>query len=172
MGSDCVPELSIDLEEMHSGFATLMLRKQSTPAQLGDALGVELPLEPGCTRTAGLTLVATGPGTWLAGRDEAAPEWALELQEACRGVASISDQTGGLAAWRLSGPGARTLLQRGAFIDFSPGSFGPGSAAVTSIAHIGVTIWQTDDSSAFQLAVARSYSHSFMDWLRTTASAP
>jgi sarcosine oxidase subunit gamma len=172
MGSDCVPELSIDLAEMHSGFATLMLGKQSTPARLGEILGLELPIELGCTRTAGLTLVAIGPGAWLAARDERAPEWAPELQEACRGVASVSDQTGGLAAWRLSGPGARTLLQRGAFIDLDPESFGPGSAAVTSIAHIGVTLWQTDDSLTFQLAVARSYSHSFMDWLRTTASVP
>jgi sarcosine oxidase subunit gamma len=167
-----VPELSIDLAEMHAGFATLMLRKESTPARLGAILGVELPLGPSCTRTAGLTLVAIGPGAWLAVRDERAPEWALELQESCRGVASVSDQTGGLAAWRLSGPCARTVLQRGAFIDFDPGSFGPGSAAVTSIAHIGVTVWQTDDSLTFQLAVARSYSHSFIDWLRTTASVP
>jgi sarcosine oxidase subunit gamma len=171
MGSDCVRELSIDLKELHAGFATLMLRKQSTPAQLGDVLSVELPIAPGCTRLAGLTLVAVGPGAWLAVRDKATPEWALELQESCRGVASVSDQTGGLAAWRLSGPGARTLLQRGAFIDLDPGSFRPGSAAVTSIAHIGVTLWRTDDSLTFELAVARSYSHNFMDWLRSTASA-
>lgn len=155
----------IRLDEMRAGFATLMLHRHVAPIQLADAIGVELPTRPGCSHTAGLTVLATGPATWLAVCDEAAPEWVQGLQESCRGIASVSDQSGGLVAWRLSGSGARTLLQRGAFVDLHPQSFGAGDAVTTSIAHIGVTIWQIKGSPSFHLAVFRSYAHSFTEWI-------
>jgi sarcosine oxidase subunit gamma len=72
---------------------------------------------------------------------------------------------------RFSGPAARDLLSRGAFIDFHPSAFGPGSTAVTAIAHIGIILWQLDDTPAFEVALFRSYAASFWRWVEMTCAA-
>lgn len=73
--------------------------------------------------------------------------------------------------FRLSGSDATALLRRGAFLDFSPPAFGPGSVAVTVIAHIGVIIRQLDDTPSYDLAVFRSLGESFRHWLTITAAS-
>jgi sarcosine oxidase subunit gamma len=86
-------------------------------------------------------------------------------------LASVSDQSSGYAVLRVTGPTARHLLSRGAFIDFHPSVFGPGSAAVTTIAHIGVVLWQLDDAPTYDVALFRSYAESFWHWIETTCAA-
>jgi methylglutamate dehydrogenase subunit D len=66
---------------------------------------------------------------------------------------------------RLSGPGARKLLQSGAPIDLDPKHFGPASSASTSIAHIAVVIWRSGSDDCFDLAFYRSYRESLEHWL-------
>lgn len=55
-------------------------------------------------------------------------------------------------------------------IDLHPSVFGPGSAAVTSIAHIGVCLWHAGDHAAYELVVSRSFAESFWDWLLGAAA--
>ena len=51
------------------------------------------------------------------------------------------------------------------------GHFGPGSAAVTTISHIGVTIWQIDDTPTFEIALFRSFADRFWHWMKATSAA-
>ena len=160
--------------ETRSGFglATIMARKGVDAHAIGAALGVEAPERPALVRGVdGLALVGTGAGSWLAHADTVPPLWAETLRERLAGLASISDQSDGYAVTRLSGEGARTVLQRGAAIDFHPQTFSAGSAATTLIAHIGVIIWQVDDQPSYDVATFRSFSHSFRHWLDQTAAA-
>jgi heterotetrameric sarcosine oxidase gamma subunit len=55
-------------------------------------------------------------------------------------------------------------------LDLHPSVFSTGSAAVTVVNHIGVTLWQTDDVPTYRLAVPRSYVGSFMEWLTASAA--
>lgn len=164
-------ELRIETVE---GFAlaTVMARKGIAAEAICHALGIEVPAACASqTNSAGLSLISTGPGTWLAYQAKRDPTWIPGLQERLSGLASVSDQSGGYTMLRLSGPAARTLLQRGVAIDLHPEAFGPGSAANTLIAHIGVLLWQLDAVPTYQLAVFRSYSESFSHWLHTAAAA-
>jgi len=149
----------------HRGMATIMARKGIDAARIGTALAIEAPTSPACRRNAeGLILLGTGPGNWLASADNADPFWAERLRERLDGLASVSDQSGAYVGYRLSGEGARTVLQRGLSIDLHPDAFGPGAALTSAIAHIGVVLWMVDAAS-YDLALYRSYADSFHHWL-------
>jgi len=153
------------------GLATLMARPGIAPAAIGAAIGLDPPTGPGRTALGDLALVGTGPGTWLAVTDAPEPAWPIALEDQLAGLGVLSDQSGAYAVFRIAGPGARTLLQRGAFIDLDPRVFGPGSAATTVIAHIGAILWQLDELPSFEVAVFRSYAASFRHWIDLTAAA-
>lgn len=158
-------------EQPGLGLAAVMSRKGVSPAAIGAALDLAPPEGPGRVGDGRLSLIGTGPGSWLALTEAPEPDWCLQLAHKLTGLASISDQSGGYVVFRISGHGARTLLQRGAFIDFHPDVFRPGSAATTVIAHIGVILWQRDDAPTFEVATFRSYAHSFRRWIETAAAA-
>lgn len=160
------------VEDLHGlGIATVMARKCVTGAAIGAILGLDLPTGPGAAIANDLTVIGTGPQSWLVAKTNAAPDFANQLGIALAGLASVSDQSGGYAVTRLTGPEARTVLQRGAAIDFHPDSFRPGSAVTTLIAHIGVIIWQVDDQPSYHVATFRSYADSFRHWLHATIAA-
>lgn len=150
---------------------TVMARKGVTAAAIGEALGIEPPVGPAAVFADDMAIIGTGPESWLVVKDDAAPQFAGWLSDALAGLASISDQSSGYAVTRLSGNPARALLQRGAFIDFHPDHFRPGSAATTVIAHIGVIIWQVSDRPSYDVATFRSYADSFRHWLEQTSAA-
>lgn len=151
------------------GLATVMARRGVAPAAIGAALGVDLRDGPYCLAGDGIALLGTGPGSWLAHIDAAPADWAAGLRDRLGPLASVSDQSGGYVIFRLSGPGARTVLRRGAAIDFHPASFAPGTVATTVIAHIGVVIRQIDDAPTYDVALFRSFAGGFRHWLDATA---
>ena len=156
--------------EERGGFAlaTVMARKGVAPAAIGAALGVDVRDGPHSSAGDGIVLLGTGPGSWLAQADAAPADWAAVLRDRLGALASVSDQSGGYVVFRLSGPGARAVLQRGAAIDFHWSAFSAGAVAVTVIAHIGVVIRQVDDAPTYDIALFRSFAGSFRDWLDTT----
>ena len=153
------------------GLATVMARRGVTPARVGEALGVPAVDGPRWTRAGGLTLLGTGPGCWLVLSEDGAADHAVRLRETLGPLASVSDQSGGYQILRLSGPDARTILQRGAAIDLHPSAFAAGAVATTVIAHIGVILWQLDETPTYEVALFRSYAASFGHWLEATVRA-
>lgn len=163
---------SLRITERHGlGLAAIMARRSTTAAEIGNALGMTLPAGPHATCRGPLTVLGTGPSSWLAISEEPAGAWFDRLCHEIGAIASLSDQSSGYAVWRLSGASARTLLQRGASIDFDPKVFRPGSVATTMIAHIGVIVWQVDDAPTYDIALFRSFVTSFRHWLDVTAAA-
>ena len=153
------------------GIATVMGRKAVSAAALGTALGFSPPEGPVRVKHDGLAWIGTGPATWLVMTDVAETGWPAALEQRLKGLASISDQSGSYRIFRIAGDKARSLLQRGAYIDLHADAFGPGSAATTVMAHIGVVFWQADDDPAFEVATFRSHAPSFLRWLNATSAA-
>lgn len=163
---------AIHLEERTGfGLATVMARKGVGAESVARALKVAPVSGPGWSGDEALALIATGPATWLALSADAPGVHASRLAKALGPLASVADQSGGYVILRLSGPGARTVLQRGAPIDLHPQAFGPGSAAVTVVAHIGVILRQLDETPTYEVAVFRSYAASFRGWLDAAIAA-
>ncbi|MFC5068931.1 sarcosine oxidase subunit gamma [Flaviflagellibacter deserti] len=153
------------------GLATVMIRKDQSAAlvkRVRSLYGINLPASPSRAGTDDLAFIGIGPGVWLAAGSSSSGFTSM-LANDLEGLASVSDQSSGYAVLRLSGPKARTLLQKGVPIDLHPSVFRPEKAAVTVIAHIGCMLWQTDEG-AFEVAVFRSMAGSFHHWLAASAA--
>lgn len=149
--------------------ASVMVRKgqdDALAARVREHFSLDLPRKSRRVEGQGIAFVCTGPGQWLA-ISEAADGHAFErsLREKLGGTASISDQSDGRMVIRVSGPQARLAIQKGVLIDLHPRAFGPGDAAVTTIAHIGAAFWQIGEAPAYEFAVFRSFARAFWRWL-------
>lgn len=154
------------------GLASIIARKSVTLDQIGAVLGIVPPTSPArVVGIDGLSFVGMGRQSWLAYADGVSPFWADELRQRLDPLASVSDQSSGYVIMRLTGKGARIVLQRGMPIDLHPDVFRPGSAATTVIAHIGAIVWQLDDKPTYEIATFRSFSESFRHWLSQAVAA-
>jgi methylglutamate dehydrogenase subunit D len=129
--------------------------------------GLKLPQGPQRAAAGEAAFIGVGPGVWLATSERGLNTFAETLAGQIGDLASVSDQTDGLAALRLSGPMLRAALCKLIPLDLHPRSFRVGDVAVTVAAHIGVTLWRLDDEDAnspvFELAVPRSMAGSFSE---------
>jgi heterotetrameric sarcosine oxidase gamma subunit len=157
-----------------TGLATVTARKGQRTA-LGaaaqSAFGVELPDRPRRVEAGDTAFVWCGPEQWLAYRHPA-PAEGMEamLGRPFGGLAAIVDQSHGRTLLRITGPRAREALAKGVAIDLHPRAFMSGYAALTSVAHIGVHLWQIDDRPAYEFAVPRGFALSFWHWLEASAA--
>ena len=156
------------------GLATVACRK-GQPAALSAAVrkayGVDLPASSRVAQGAAVRFIGYGPGQWLAVSEALANEaLASELAAKLQGLASVSDQSGGRTVLRVSGNRARDVLAKGLPLDLDPRAFPLGSAATSAISHIGVQLWQADDTRSYDLAIFRSLSESFWRWLTASAA--
>jgi methylglutamate dehydrogenase subunit D len=160
------------LERVNLSIAAVMLRRgkaEELSAAVKRNLGIPLPVGAKCTSNDGIELLGAGPGKWLAIKDVQEADFVTQLEIHFEGMASVVDQSSGLAVLRLGGPALRATLEKGVQIDLAPEAFPVGSVAVTSIAHVGVTLWKLADTLTIDIAVARSLAGSFGHWLQASA---
>jgi heterotetrameric sarcosine oxidase gamma subunit len=156
------------------GLATVAARKGKIDAlrqAVAKSYGAELPSASRMAQGPQVSFLGYGPGQWLAVSASLACEaLARDLSQKLKGLASISDQSGGRTVIRISGPRARDVLAKGLPIDLDPRVFTLGSAATSVISHMGVQLWQTDDTPSYDIAVFRSVSESFWRWLTASGA--
>lgn len=135
-----------------------------------DTYGVDLPTKPERVEGNNIAFVWAGPDQWLAvaerggdggfGRDLEA-----ELKPLLNGKAAVVDQSDGRAVIRISGVKAREVLAKGLPIDLHPSAFPTNGVAITHASHIGIVIWQIDETPTYEIAMFRSFADSFAHWL-------
>ena len=156
------------------GLATVACRKgqaAALSAAVRKAYGLDLPASSRVAEGAAVRFIGYGPGQWLAVSESLANEaLASELAAKLQGLASVSDQSGGRTVLRVSGNRARDVLAKGLPLDLDPRAFPLGSAATSAISHIGVQLWQADDTRSYDIAIFRSLSESFWRWLTASAA--
>jgi methylglutamate dehydrogenase subunit D len=164
-------------ERAELSLATLIARKaqaQALAELVKSAYGIDLPSTP---RFSGgqlpdgrfLIFVWAGFEQWLALTD-GAQDFERELTAGLGKRALITDQSDGRAVLRLRGPKAREVLAKGIAIDLHPRAFKPGDVALTLASHVGVQLWQVDDTPTYEIAVARSLAKSLWAWLSASAA--
>jgi methylglutamate dehydrogenase subunit D len=161
-------------ERIGLGLATVAARKgqaESLTAAVASAYGVQLPASSRIAQGSAVSFAGYGPGQWLAVSEALADEaLARDLEAKLQGLASISDQSGGRTVLRIGGRRARDVLAKGLAIDLDPRAFPLGSAATSAISHMGVQLWQMDDTRSYDIAIFRSLSESFWRWLTASAA--
>jgi sarcosine oxidase subunit gamma len=138
--------------------------------QTREQTGLRPPSGPRRVSSGELALLGLGPSRWLAIAPSEAVAPIEALERTASGCASFIDQTDGLATLRISGPRARETFAKGLPIDLDANAFAIDDVAVSAVAHIGVTIWRIDRSSAFEIAAPRSFAGSFAHWLQEAAA--
>ncbi len=161
-------------ERVGLGLATVAARKGQA-AGLKDAVAgayrVELPEGSRVAHGSSVSFIGYGPGQWLAVSQTLGNETlARDLAQRLKGLASISDQSGGRTVLRIGGPRARDVLAKGLPVDLDPRAFPLGSAVTSTISLMGVQLWQTGDPQSYDIAVFRSVSQSFWRWLTASAA--
>ena len=154
--------------------AAVMVRKGAREAltrRVRTVFGLDLPPTSRRAALGSLAFVWVGPGHWLAvteGGDGNSFE--KLLRHDLSNLASITDQSDGRAVVRIAGIRARDALAKGVPVDLNPRVFTAGDAAVTTVGHIGVHLWQLDEAPTYEFAVFRSYAAAFWRWLIDSAA--
>ena len=109
-------------------------------------MGLAFPAPNGLSEKDGALLVWTGRDqAFLIGAD--APEMGP--------AAALTDQSGGWAAFRISGPKAPDVLARHVPLDLRDAAFPPGRAVRAPLGHMSSVLWRGQDGS-FCVMVFRS----------------
>lgn len=145
--------------------ASIQARRGASAAIIGEVIAIDMPVGPTWASGDHFIVMGSGPGTWLACGHDKSSDWCRDLTERLTGLASVSDQTGAYRLFRIEGPQARTLLQRGAYVDLDGLAFPAGAVAVTMIGHVDVVIRNLTDGRSYEVAVYRSYADSFLRWV-------
>lgn len=132
--------------------------------RLRERFGIELPLHPGLTRDAMLSIAGLGPDRWLLMQEGEAAALAESMERVCGADAAVTDLSDAYAVMRLSGPKVRAALAKLVPLDLHERAFEPGAFASTETGHTEVMLWRlADDAGAavFEIAVPRSFCASF-----------
>jgi methylglutamate dehydrogenase subunit D len=128
--------------------------------------GIDLPGKARRNEAGPTAFVWSGPGQWLACAEGIEPLMFEErLRSELSGLASVSDQSDSRIIVRVAGSHARDMLAKGVMVDLHPRAFRPGDVALTTVAYVGVHLWQIDAAPTYELAVYRSFAGSFWHWL-------
>jgi len=161
-------------ERVDLGLATVAARKgkaAALAAAVRTAYGTGLPSDSTVATGPTVAFIGMAPGQWFAVSERLANgALADDLTAKLAGLASITDQSDGRAVVRIAGPRAREVLAKGLPIDLHPGVFRTGSAATSTISHMGVQIWQADDAPTYDIAVFRGFAGSFLRWITSSAA--
>lgn len=161
-------ELRMDMSLVH--VAARKGRLDALKQIVQDRYGVALPREQRFVTGANTSFAWAGADQWLAiAPDPDKRDLEFELRDLLNGTASVVDQTDGRSVVRISGTKARDVLSKGLPIDLHPSVFQPGQVAITHVSHIGAIFWQVDAVPTYEVAVFRSFTESFADWLTHSA---
>ncbi len=159
------------------GIATVLVRKGQIAAltrRVHEQFGIELPHGPQRRATDAVAFAGIGPEAWLATSERDRPPFVASLREKIGDLASVTDQSGGYAVLRITGPKVRNALAKILPIDLHPRAFKQGDVASTMANHLGVTLWRladaTDGASVFDIALFRSFAGSFWHALTTSTA--
>jgi len=134
------------------------------------AFGVRLPDRPKVTTGRGMTFIGTGPGQWLALAEPPQDGIEARVSGALAGAVSVFEQSDSRVMLELRGDKVRDMLAKGVSVDLDPRAFKPGDAALTTVSHMAVQIWQTDEAPVYRLLVIRTFFESFWSWLSSSAA--
>src|SRR3954469_15218043 len=134
--------------------------------RLGTALGTALPLACGQVATAGGTSALwLGPDEWLVVAATAPGPLVAGLQDALAGdPGSVVDVSANRTTLELTGPAARSTLDKGCPADLHPRSFRPGTAVATTLGRVPVVLWQTGDTT-YRVLPRSSFADHVARWL-------
>lgn len=134
--------------------------------RVGECLGVGLPRHAGHVGVNdAYTVLWQGPDEWLLVSHKEPNALTRRLQSAVAdGPGMAVDVSANRTVLELSGPSARSVLEKGCTVDLHPRVFGPGRAVSTTIGPVAVVLWQVGRTS-YRLIPRSSFADYLARWL-------
>jgi sarcosine oxidase subunit gamma len=132
-------------------------------------LGLALPERPNTSaRTDDAALLWLGPTSWLfvANADAGRPAFDDVRRALNDAGGALFDVSSSYVAWKVEGPAATRVLNRGCPLDLAPDAFPAGHCAQSLLGHVTALFHRPDASSTFIVIVARSYARDGWEFLR------
>jgi heterotetrameric sarcosine oxidase gamma subunit len=127
-------------------------------AAIKAAFGLDLPPPGRWVGGAQADAIWVQPGGWLLESEPSAPgDLRARVAGATADLGAAVDQSSGRSVIRFAGAPARSVLATCCRLDLHPRAFGPGSAAMTRIAHVVCGIRLVDATPSFDLIVSSTY---------------
>lgn len=159
MSADERPALSV--AERPRSLVCVMARKDKAnalAAAIKAAFGLDLPPPRRWAASPEADAIWAQPGGWLLESEPAAPgALRARVATATEGLGAAVDQSSGRSVIRFAGAPARSVLATCCRLDLHPRAFGPGSAAMTRLAHVACGIRLVDAAPSFDLIVGSTY---------------
>jgi sarcosine oxidase subunit gamma len=129
-------------------------------------LGAPLPRKVGETsRAAEDTVLWLGPDEWLVVSEAGADHLVDRLRGAAGETpAQILDLSANRTVIEVTGPRARSVLEKGCPADLHPRSFTEGMAIVTSLARVPLLVWKVE-ADVFRVVPRASFAQYVAAWL-------
>ena len=133
---------------------------------IDEALGAPLPRKVAETSRSGEhTALWLGPDEWLVVSEADADSLVDRLRRAAGETpAQVLDLSANRTVIELTGPGARSVLEKGCPADLHPRAFADGSAIVTSLARVPLLVWKVD-AEHFRVMPRASLARYVAAWL-------
>lgn len=153
--------LALAVAERPRSLVHLMARKDKAnalAAAIKTAFGLGLPPQGRWAAGREVDAIWIQPDGWLLESEPAAPgALCARVAVATEGLGAVVDQSSGRSVIRLAGAPARSVLATCGRLDLHPRAFGPGSAAMTRLAHVACGIRLVDAAPSFDLIVGSTY---------------
>ncbi|WP_456696646.1 sarcosine oxidase subunit gamma [Aeromicrobium sp. P5_D10] len=154
-------------EEAFFGMVGVRVELGSPAADRMEAvLGTGLPSTSGETTAAGgHACLWLGPDEWLVVTADDPVGLTARLSAALGSEPGlVNDLSASRTVIELSGPWARSVLDKGCPVDLHPRAFVAGRAVTTTLARVPVLLWQIDDDS-YRLLPRASFADYVARWL-------
>jgi len=121
------------------------------------------------SETAAYTALPLGPREWMMISKKSPDGFAEALSKKVKSSGFVSNQSDSRVCFRVAGPRARDLMNRGCRLDLHPSVTKAGFCAQTPMAQVGVLLHQSGDQPIYDLHVYSGFALSFWNWLTHTA---
>lgn len=152
---------ALALAERPRSLVCVMARKDKAntfTAAIKAAFGLDLPPPGRWAAGAEAEAIWIQPAGWLLESEPCAPgALRARVAAATEGLGAAVDQSSGRSVIRFAGAPARSVLATCCRLDLHPRAFGPGSAAMTRIAHVACGIRLVDAMPTFDLIIGSTY---------------
>ena len=166
---------ALAVAERPRSLVQLLARKDKANAlavAIKAAFGLDLPMPGRWATGAKADAMWVQPSAWLLEAEPAQPGvFQAQVAAATAGLGAAVDQSSGRSVIRLVGAPARSVLATCCRLDLHPRAFGPGSAAMTRIAHVACGIRLADSTPTFDLIIGSTYARWLIEELLEASAA-
>lgn len=169
-GAHTVADPGVSVEVLKNQGIVQVFAKNGGAKAVETALGIKT--KPGkASKVDDFIALPLAQGQWLlVSKDVDENGFTQDIIDKLGSGGYVSEQSDSRVIFRISGPKAVELMQKGCRLDLHPSVTGANWCAQTQMAQIGILIHQVDRNPTYDLYVYSGFAQDFAEWLQHTGA--